>query len=117
MEQSNKTGQFVKITEEMAALYDKKNKAYGNSFAEAISTYGEFWKVSASTQITHKHNRLVSLVTNPKVDDLGESLEDTLLDLANYSIMFLMELRAKKEQKTETDSLMDRDSMNTTIIG
>lgn len=27
------TGQFIKITEEMAALYEKKNKDYGDAFS------------------------------------------------------------------------------------
>ena len=65
----------------------EKNERYGDSFAEV---YDELGDVSALTQVLHKVNRLKTLAIDGGDDD-GESLDDTLLDLANYCIMWLME--------------------------
>lgn len=81
---------FRTIAEQIACLYEQKNAAYGNSFGE---TYAKLGIVSAATRISDKVNRLCSLAVNPNIDDLGESIEDTLKDLAAYSIMTIIELR------------------------
>jgi len=81
---------FKKIAAELGELYEKKNKAYGNSFGD---TYNKLGVISAVTRISDKYNRLCNLATNPDIDDLGESLEDTLRDMASYCIMTVIELR------------------------
>lgn len=83
---------FKQIAEELGNLYEAKNKCYNNSFGE---TYQKLGIVSAVTRISDKYNRLCTLATNPDVDNLGESLEDTLKDMAAYSIMTLMEMRGE----------------------
>ena len=80
---------FKQIAEEITTLYEKKDRAYGNSFGD---TYNKLGIISAVTRISDKYNRLCNLATNPDVDCLGESIEDTLKDLAAYSIMTLIEL-------------------------
>lgn len=71
-----------------------KDKAYGNSFG---STYEKLGIISAVTRISDKHNRLCNLATNADVDNLGESIEDTLKDMVAYGVMTLMELRNEKK--------------------
>lgn len=85
---------FRKIAEEIAQLYELKDAAYGNSFGDTYNKLGLF---SAATRITDKNNRLCRLVTNPHIDDLGESIEDTLKDMAAYCIMALMNLRNEEK--------------------
>lgn len=80
---------FKEIANGLGELYEKKNKAYGNSFSD---TYKKLGIISAVTRISDKHNRLCNLATNPDIDNLGESIEDTLKDLASYAIMTLIEL-------------------------
>lgn len=82
------TEKFKKIAEELTALYDKKNAAYGNAFSQ---TYKQLGLVSAVTRISDKNNRLINLCKNKNIDDLGESVDDTLRDMACYCIMTLME--------------------------
>ena len=50
------------------------------------------------TQISHKTNRLISLVGKSEAERLvkDESIQDTLRDMANYAIMALMELEEVK---------------------
>lgn len=86
---------FKQIATELGELYDKKNTAYGNSFNETFKKLGI---ISAVTRISDKYNRLCNLATNVNIDDLGESLEDTLRDMASYCIMTVMELENKKEK-------------------
>lgn len=83
---------FKQVAHELALLYERKNNAYGNSFGQ---TYQRLGIISAVTRISDKYNRLVSLATNPGIDDLGESIDDTLRDLASYCIMTLMERHTK----------------------
>ena len=81
---------FKQIAEEITALYEAKDRCYNNSFGE---TYEKLGIISAVTRISDKYNRLCNLATNPNVDDLGESIEDTLKDLAAYSIMTLIAMK------------------------
>lgn len=81
---------FKEIATELGDLYEKKNKAYGNSFSDTFQKLG---LISAVTRISDKYNRLCNLATNPDIDNLGESLEDTLRDMASYCIMTVMELK------------------------
>ena len=79
------------ICKELNEVYEKKNYDYGDSFGE---TFRKLGIVSAVTRISDKYNRLCSLATKSeeerKVKD--ESITDTLLDMANYCIMTVIEL-------------------------
>ena len=93
---SNGTGQFIKITEEMAALYERKNKDYGNAFADEVKDSG--WGY-ATGLLGNKVRRVRNLLLHTDRESVaGESVEDSLIDLANYAVMTLMEVRKRKEQ-------------------
>lgn len=91
----NKIKMHKELCEELNKTYEQKNSDYGDSFGETFQKLGI---ISAITRITDKYNRLVSLCTKPeeerKVKD--ESIEDTLLDMANYCMMTVIELRKNK---------------------
>ena len=78
--------EFLKIQKEGAELFQKKNKDYGNAFA----TYGP---VGVIVRIGDKINRLMHVTKNNVNMVDNETIEDTLLDLHNYSAMALMLLR------------------------
>lgn len=78
------------ICAELTNIYKKKNADYGDSFSRAIKKYG---LTSALVRIGDKFNRLENLVLHNKQEVKDESVQDTLLDLANYCIMTVMELR------------------------
>ncbi|NFH34431.1 DUF1599 domain-containing protein [Clostridium sporogenes] len=85
----NKIETHKRICVDLNEIYKHKNHDYGDSFGE---TYKKLGIISAVTRITDKVNRLQSLaIKEQKVKD--ESIEDTLKDLANYSIMTLIELK------------------------
>ncbi|MDS1005380.1 DUF1599 domain-containing protein [Clostridium sporogenes] len=80
------------ICEELNKIYKNKNHDYGDSFGE---TYSKLGIISAITRITDKVNRLQSLCTKDALVD--ESIKDTLMDLANYAVMTLIELEGDKK--------------------
>ena len=85
---TNKIQKHLDICEQLTLMYVDKNADYGDSFSE---TFNKLGMISAVTRITDKTNRLQSLcVNNQNVKD--ESIKDTLMDLANYAIMTLIEL-------------------------
>ena len=86
---------FKDITEDMNALYERKNHDYGNSFSE---TFRKLGIISAATRMLDKMNRIVSLVTKDQQKVNDESLRDTLIDIANYAVMTIMEIDKKKER-------------------
>lgn len=77
------------ICDKLNELYVAKNKEYGDSFGKAFDDIGP---VSGVSQIYHKVQRLVSIYSKDERDIAYESVIDNLLDIANYSIMMLIEL-------------------------
>lgn len=78
----------------ISATYARKNADYGDSFGKSVQRYG---LISALTRMSDKWNRLETLILNrvnggngPMVKD--EALTDTLMDLATYCLMTVMEL-------------------------
>lgn len=86
------------LCRELNKIYQNKNSDYGDSFGETFKKLGI---ISAVTRISDKYNRLVSLCTKSeeeqKVKD--ESITDTLLDMANYCIMTIIELEELKRRQ------------------
>jgi hypothetical protein len=82
------------ILDEIHDTYKRKNADYGNSFVEQYAEYG---LLSAVIRLDDKMRRLKQLLKN-KAQVRDESIRDTLLDLANYSIMTIMELDKKNGQ-------------------
>lgn len=85
---------FKEVAEQICNLYEKKDAVYGDSFGK---TYNHLGIISAATRISDKYNRLCNIVKNPDIDKLGESLEDTLMDLAAYSIMTIVKLKENEQ--------------------
>ena len=85
---------YTEILGDMRQTYVAKNKDYGDSFGISIEKYG---LISALTRISDKFNRIESLILKDDRQVLDEKLEDTLLDLANYCIMTLIELKNNQE--------------------
>lgn len=76
--------------------YIRKNKDYGDSFGEMFQELGI---ITAVTRIGDKYGRLKNLVKVGERQVKDESLRDTLLDMANYCIMTVMELEIQEREK------------------
>ena len=83
---------FKKVTKEMLDLYSRKNTDYGGSFDESLDDDG---LLVAKIRMKDKLNRFSQLIDNDRLVE-NETISDTLIDLANYSIMTLMWLNDEK---------------------
>lgn len=92
----NRLDIYQYILNNLEETYKNKNNDYGNSVAD---TYEKFGDISFLVRITDKYNRLMTLC-NPnapeqKVKD--EKIDDTILDLANYCLLWLVEREYKNQ--------------------
>lgn len=91
---SNKVRHHASICEDLNEIYARKNHDYGDSFGKGYAEYGI---VMAVIRLEDKLNRLKSLITAESLVK-DESINDTLIDLANYAIMTVIE-----RERTTTD--------------
>ena len=79
----------------LSDLYERKNADYGNSFGD---TFADLGIISAITRISDKYNRVKNLAKLPpdRLCVKSESIKDTLLDMANYCIMTVIELEKQE---------------------
>lgn len=83
-----------KLCKEIHELYCRKNHDYGDSFHQ---TFVEEGFAMARIRLSDKLNRFksISKLGGQQVKD--ESLRDTLIDLANYAMMTVMEIDRDKQ--------------------
>ncbi len=72
--------------------YKRKNADYGNSFSRLFRKRG--WAYALG-HIEEKMER-IDMLTRKDPSVVGEGIQDSLLDLANYAILTLMELQFQK---------------------
>lgn len=81
--------EFRQVVSELGEIYQNKNHDYGDSFAAILHDFG---LISTVIRLWDKVLRLQTLSQrDAKVKD--ESIEDTLMDIANYAIMTVAEMR------------------------
>ena len=91
----DKVETFSKIVTEMTELYAKKNHDYGNSFDEGCDKIGTGYPLG---RLLDKMNRLIACMGKEDEMQVNESIEDTLTDLACYSVMTLSYLKRNKNK-------------------
>ena len=77
------------ICEEINDLYARKNHDYGDSFHQ---TFVEEGMAMARIRLGDKFNRFKTLSRRGEQKVSDESIRDTLIDLANYAIMTVLEM-------------------------
>lgn len=94
----NNLEQHESLLRQIHDTYVKKNHDYGDSFSRSYQKYGI---MAAMVRIEDKWNRLDNLTRGEKQMVSNESIRDTLLDLAGYSIMTVMELDKQKSVENQ----------------
>ena len=92
---NNRDNPFKDYTDHLAEILQEKNTAYGDSFSQSVDDYG--LKV-IGIRLFDKYNRIKHLVNNGELKENDESLADTLLDMAGYSILGLKYLKEHKNE-------------------
>lgn len=93
MAQTSKVERHADICKEINALYARKNHDYGDSFRQ---TFAEEGLTMARIRLGDKLARFNTLTKEGGQQVSDESIRDTLIDLANYAIMTVMELDEQK---------------------
>lgn len=78
---------FEAITKKMHSIFRKKNHDYGNSFEQSLNEEG---LAASRIRIGDKWNRFKQLSKGAKAQVNDESLRDTLIDMAVYSVLTIM---------------------------
>ena len=95
----NKIQLHEDLLKQMHDLYVRKNHDYGDSVHD---TYVKYGLTSFLVRMEDKLNRIRTLDKNRaeiKIQD--EKIEDTLMDLANYAILAIIEEKLKKKELTD----------------
>lgn len=89
----NFDSQVKSLTDQLQKTLLTKNHDYGNSFSKSIEEYGN---VVMCIRIGDKLNRLKTLVRGQEQQVSDESITDTLMDLAGYAILSLVEINKEE---------------------
>ena len=97
IEYNKQVEQFKALTSDMKATYSHKNKDYGNSFSRMCREYGHTYPI---IHLDEKLARIKSILLSGDNAVKDETAMDSLLDLACYSLMTIMELQEQQEPRT-----------------
>lgn len=90
-----KTERYADICKEINALYARKNHDYGDSFHQ---TFAEEGMAMARIRLGDKFSRFKTLSRGGEQKVNDESIRDTLIDLANYAIMTVLEMEVAENE-------------------
>lgn len=90
----SKVNQHKDICLRLNEIYERKNHDYGDSFHQ---TFVEEGMAMARIRLGDKFNRFKTLSKNTDQKVADESIRDTLLDLANYAVMTVLEMDIEEE--------------------
>lgn len=95
------TERFKQITTYMGDVFQEKNADYGDS---ARRTYEAYGMTAYLVRMEDKLNRVKSLTKTgtPRVGD--EKITDTLLDLANYCILAVMDIEQDNNRRKKCEN-------------
>ena len=95
-EEKNNDNPFKKYTDKLADVLYKKNRDYGNSFDKTVNKIGHRVLL---VRVMDKCDRIENLILNDEQNKVAdESLKDSFLDLAGYSILCLKYLKEHENE-------------------
>ena len=94
---TDKYEQHRQLCEKIHSTYVAKNKDYGDSFTRTRKE-AKYPELVIVTRLSDKFYRLKTLLEGAEQQVKDESINDTLLDLANYCLMEIIERQNGKEE-------------------
>jgi len=94
--------QFASLTQRMVELYSRKNRDYGDSFNHSLDEDG---LLVSKIRLGDKISRFNQLVKLEQALVTDESIEDTLMDLANYAVMTIQWLERQQAERKRSINL------------
>lgn len=94
-----KVEKHMELCKKLNDIYAKKNHDYGDSFHD---TFAEEGMAMPRIRLSDKLNRFKKLTREGVEQEVSdESVVDTLMDLANYAIMTVLEIEDIQENEYE----------------
>lgn len=93
--ESNRVTMFSELTSQMLETFKKKNADYGNSTTQ---TFEEFGLTSYAVRLSDKLNRIKTFCKKGKLEVEEESIMDTLLDMSNYCLLAIIDIKNKNKK-------------------
>ena len=93
---------YLQLLEDMRDLHIRKNAGYTGDSTDRWANFrlSESFGISAFlgvlVRMSDKWIRITNLVKNPSFDMVGESVRDTLMDLASYALIAVCLLDGQK---------------------
>jgi len=87
--------EFKNTTDKMLEISTKKNNDYGGA-ADPFKNFRDFEELGFLVRMSDKFARLKTAIVEKRKFEVDESIEDTIIDLANYSILLLCYMKSKK---------------------
>lgn len=84
---------YIQLLDQMKDLHSRKSAGYSGNDSDTWANFrmSERFGISAFlgclVRMSDKYIRITNLVKNPNNEQVGESIKDTLLDLASYSLI------------------------------
>lgn len=102
-----------KTTKMVQVCKDKNNDYVGvnqSPFAnfEHVGRFGGSVEWGFFTRMTDKISRISSFISNVTLLVKDESVEDSLIDLANYCLLFAAYLRSKRDLKSFQETVVEK---------
>ena len=94
MKENKRVAMHWQICSRLTKIYRDKNSDYGDSFVKVRKEFPN----AILIRLSDKLNRLKTLYSGKEQMVQDESIIDTLLDLANYCIMEIIEMEMPKEE-------------------
>ena len=89
--------EFKTLTHDMLDTFIKKNSDYGDS---TTSTFNEFGLTSYAIRLSDKLNRIKTYCKNRELNIKDENVVDTLLDMANYCLLAIIDIKGANNEQT-----------------
>jgi len=90
-----KTHIHKSLCDQLHAIYVAKNKDYGDSFSEIREEFPN----AVLVRLSDKFQRVKTLMLKGCGPEVDESIEDTLIDLANYALMEVVARRLENGEQ------------------
>jgi hypothetical protein len=111
---------YLKLLDDMRELHIKKNAGYSGDSQDRWANFrmSESFGVSAVlgclVRMSDKFIRIQNLIKNPKNEQVGETITDTLMDLASYALITICLLNEGKSSRQYEERVLVKISRAST---
>lgn len=109
------TAKIEDYCDKLKDLLVAKNKEYGNSFEKNLLEYKDFGideRIIGCVRIDDKLNRIKNIIKNKDKKVQFESMEDNILDIAGYAILFYIYVKDNYGEKAIIKNLKQKLESN-----